>query len=254
MSCGRGRSRIGGSRRSAPGRPAAGGRQGGTGPSLAVINRISPLGNQVCFTYNSIVTSTYYDAGHLGERLLRHEDKAQQEYLDYIRNLSHDLRSDISSPWSQLAASTERSKLEPELRNEAWRASLRYVAISMVDRELDVWSSLNPDGLKFTIHGKAGEIQFRPTSSEFLSMTAQHCVGGIKRSSKGTKVTYAYRLERESENEIPVRFAVPLQDEISGAIIDASVQTMIESNQPICYLATGIDDLNSALRDYFQHG
>lgn len=220
--------------------------------SLNTVGRFSPLGNQICFAYNSIVTSVYYDANKLGERLARHEDEAQNCYLDYVRSLLGDLRSSLAPESISLesGAGAAGRTLALELRQEAWYAALRYVAISLTDREIDIWNLLNPNGLKLTIHGKPGEVQFRPTSSEFLSMTAQHCVGGIKHSPKGARVTYTYRLERESQEEVPVLLSDPSLNKTPNAAIDAPVRALIEAHQPICYLAVNSDP-HSTLRDYF---
>jgi hypothetical protein len=133
------------------------------------------------------------------------------------------------------------------MRREAWEAAVRYTAISLTDRSLGVWRLLNPDGLKFTIHSKVGEIRFVPTTSEFLSMTAQHCVGGIKRSPRGSRLTFVCRLERESCNEYPVT----LRNDTAAPV--APIQKMSEARQPICYLEASVSAPVLAIQEYLDH-
>jgi len=201
------------------------------------------------FTYYSIATSVFYRTADLGLRLISHEDTAQDVYIKVIGGIAE--RIDCCSQTVPMATPTSSEEMETalEIRQEIWDAAIRYVAISLADRSLQVWDSLLSDGVKLTIHGKLGEIQFRPTNSAFLSMTAQHCVGGIKQVPSGVKVTYSYRLERESQGQIPVVF-----DHIDfdhNGLGDHPIAALVRSGQPICYLESSIADPKIALADYF---
>ncbi|MDM0029103.1 L-tyrosine/L-tryptophan isonitrile synthase family protein [Variovorax saccharolyticus] len=190
--------------------------------SLSRVEAASDTGQQVVIVFRSIVTSVYYEADGLGERVRRGEGRAQELYLEFVRKLR------VGWP------SAPRDHLLPQLCREAWEAAIRYTAISLTDRELRMWSRLNPEGLKLTIHGKPSEIQFRPTGSEFLSMTAQHSVGGLKQGPRGAKVTYEYLLQRETSRQIPVL----LSGNPGDAPVDSTIARLIAANQPICYLAS----------------
>ncbi|MBH1933881.1 L-tyrosine/L-tryptophan isonitrile synthase family protein [Streptomyces sp. AV19] len=189
--------------------------------SLAAVRQASAEGEQLDFTFRSIASSVHYRAEDLGARLARHEDEASHRYLRYLAGL--------------LESGPSADALHAELRAEAWQAAIRYVAISLTDRELDVWSVINPAGVKLTTHGKPGEIEIRPTRSRYLSMTAQHCTGGIKRTPTGNKVTYSYRLEYESRGDVPLLLDPPAGDRAAGPL-PAPLRGMLEAQQPICYL------------------
>ena len=46
-----------------------------------------------------------------------------------------------------------------EMRKEAWEAAKKYVAISLLDRELNSIKAINPNAIKFTIHAKPNELR-----------------------------------------------------------------------------------------------
>lgn len=45
------------------------------------------------------------------------------------------------------------------MRKEAWEAAKKYVAISLLDRELNSIKAINPNAIKFTIHAKPNELR-----------------------------------------------------------------------------------------------
>ncbi|MGH3437444.1 MAG: L-tyrosine/L-tryptophan isonitrile synthase family protein [Sciscionella sp.] len=206
--------------------------------SLATISQLSPLGEQLSFTFRSIASSVCYQTDGLGARLARCEDQATRLYLTHLANLLTDLRTHPHVVHSEAGSSADDVAISIELRAEAWQAAIRYVAISLVDRALDVWSIINPGGVKMTTHGKPGEIQIRPTRSKFMSMTAQHCVGGILRAQEGSKITFSYRLEHESCGDVPLLFDQPMARR-TGESVPNPIRKMTEAQQPICYLRSG---------------
>ena len=153
--------------------------------SLAVIERISAEGEQLGYIFRSLAASVHYRTGNLAERVTQHEDAAAERYITYLAHL--------------LDPAGDTAEEDLALRAEAWGAATRYVAISMVDRELEIWSLINPAGVKLTTHAKPGEVELLPTRNP--NLTAQHCVGGIARSLTGSKVTNRYRLEHESRGD-----------------------------------------------------
>lgn len=200
--------------------------------SLAAIGEMSPEGAQLAYTFRSIASTVSYQTDELTERVVRGEDEAACQYLTYIGNVFVDLRSAPSGTSSLVDVARD-----VELRTEAWQAAICYVAISLVDRELDVWSLINPAGVKMTIHGKSGEIQIRPTRSEYTGVTAQHSVGGITHSSKGNKITFSYRLQHESGGDTPVLFDGPASS-AGREGIPTLIQAMAVDQQPICYVSS----------------
>lgn len=203
--------------------------------SLATLKAMSAEGEQLSFTFKSIASSVDYRTERLGERIKRGEDDATRLHQAHIAHLLTDLRSDVSETTAELSAEDYDALVA--LREEAWRAAVRYVAISLVDRMLDVWTVLTPSGIKMTIHGKPGEVQIRPTHSDYASISAQHCVGGLMLGEHGTKVTYRYALEHEHGGDVPLLFEEPL---VHGASTTAPlpdpIQKMIDTHQPVCYL------------------
>jgi Pyoverdine/dityrosine biosynthesis protein len=201
---------------------------------LDAISRLSPEGEQLGFTFRSIASSVCYRTEGLGDRLARHTDESARLYLGYLGNLLVDLRAHPAAARSGTRPQSDDVALHLALRTEAWQAAVRYVAISLVDRGLDMWARVNPAGLKMTTHGKAGEIQIRPTRSKYMSITAQHCVGGVVRTQGGSKVTYSYRLENESSGQVPVLFDQPPAHGTRS--LDGPVLAMLEARQPVCYV------------------
>ena len=134
------------------------------------------------------------------------------------------------------------------MRREAWASALRYVAISNTDRQLDVWRAISGESIKFTIHPKKNEIHFIQSSPEYANMTAQHCVGGIKKDASGIKVTFSYRIERETAGEYPI-----LLGACDNPMSPDTTNELSRTRQPICYASGEIDDpqqdlLNHMLR------
>lgn len=183
---------------------------------LNEISQRSDLTNLIVKTFYSILSTKYYHTNELCKRISGGDAQAEEEYILCMRSINN--------------AHCKENNISVELLHtmimEAWDAAIRYTAISLTDKEVGIWSILNPDGIKLTIHGKKGEIQFRPTGSEFLSMTPQHCVGGIKANVRGNKMTYQYRIERESYQQTPVI--------LTGS--DCDTRRNIKYQQPIFYI------------------
>jgi pyoverdine/dityrosine biosynthesis protein Dit1 len=225
---------------------------GNVSKSLYHIARQDDVGTQIGFTFNSIVSSVFYESGNLGQSLLNRQDDAQKLYLEYIKTLSVDLsqvewKMALKLPNLLVSDFIELSMM---MRLEAWEAALKYVAISITDRQLNIWKSLSPKGIKFTVHPKPGEINLVHTSTEYKNMTAQHCVGGIKPSKLGSKITFSYRLERESHGEYPVILA-------NNWSSHRQTQTVFDKfailQQPICYVSPDIENVNAALINSLLH-
>ncbi len=210
--------------------------------SLKAIETKDDLGRQVAYTFNSLAYSVFYRSGNLGDKLIQNNDAAQSIYSEYIKTLFINPHQEDCDFYIDRTGISRRDFVDLILRMrwEAWYATLKYVAISTTDRCLDVWKELNPGGVKFTIHAKPGEISFVHTSSECKSMTAQHCVGGMKPSKGGLKVTFEYRLAREANGECPVL----LGSTGIGNPKDITVLEMLMlTGQPLFYMSEHVDDL-----------
>lgn len=222
------------------------------GESLRFIENKNDLGGQIHFTFNSIISSVFYHSGDLGEKLLQNIDSAQNFYMHFMKTISIDPRQEQKNGFIKNSEISGKDFMDLSLlmRQEAWDATLKYVAISITDRFLNIWKEINPHGIKFTIHAKHGEINFIHTSSEYKSMTAQHCVGGIKSSKIDSKITFEYRLPRETNGEYPVLLS-------NGGIANPKNMSIFDrlalTQQPICYMSQDINDPYVALLNRALH-
>lgn len=199
-----------------------------------------PHGQELRYIFSSIASSVFYRADNLGDRIIRKDDIAQNIFTEFMARLHVELQR-------KTYKHTSNKEIIEELIFETWDAALKYVAISLTDRKLNVWQKLQPNGIKLTIHGKPKEIQIKPTNSKFPAMTAQHSVGGLRATRSGAKITCEYRIEREASREIPI-----LLENISGSLQTSSyltptIRKMIASEQPFCYVPANIDNIYSFL-------
>ncbi|WP_121022847.1 hypothetical protein [Helicobacter vulpis] len=125
-------------------------------------------------------------------------------------------------------------KIFLRMREEAWEATKRYVAISLVDRELNVINKMNANAIKFTIHAKPNELRFIDTSCQNFNITAQHCVGGLTTQHDYLKTTFDYRICRESRNEQAVCIK-NLECNRANLQVYGYLVHMSRISQPICY-------------------
>jgi hypothetical protein len=177
------------------------------------VEDVDDIGRQLGFTFWSIVTSNYYadlfalsPSSCVAER--HYGDDVQQAYVAYVSSLHRRLdrgpREVGLHPATSYLNTGSYSELFHRMRKQAWDAAIRYVAISLVDREMNMLKRIDKHAVKLTIHSKKGELHFLSASQQDAAMTAQHCVGGLAMSSAGAKVSFRYRLERESNGERPV--------------------------------------------------
>ncbi|MGJ8525853.1 hypothetical protein LMG33818_001600 [Halomonadaceae bacterium LMG 33818] len=200
-------------------------------------------GSELRYIFFSIASSVFYKTENLGFCLIQRDDVAQQNFTEFLAILNLELKGNIGKI-------TSRSTLVESMILEVWNAALKYVAISLTDRQLDIWHKLQPEGIKLTIHGKPDEIQIRPTNSRFPAMTSQHSVGGLKFTKTGTKITSEYRIERESDKEIPVLFEKS-SCEINNNYDSNIIKRMKILDQPFCYVPANINDLYDSLSGSF---
>ena len=203
---------------------------------LARIAAHDDVGEQVAFTFWSMVTSLNYGYFARARDVAPRCDEIQSAYAYYIsslrRPLDGPLRRDLTVSGVD---SPDTGLLHGELRGEAFGAACRYVAISLTDRDLSVLRTIAPRALKLTIHGKAAELHLVTATSRDANMTAQHATGGYDLSDGEAKPTYRYLLEREALAEIPVL--------VSGALRRAgydprfrTLARMEADRQPIAYV------------------
>lgn len=210
--------------------------------SLSYISSLDDEGMKIQYTYYSIVSSIYYYTADVGVNLENNIDDNQKFYLEYIQSLNQK-NSTIQYSDSYID-NREAFDTIVSMRHEAWYAALRYIAISDTDQTLGIWHILNGDNIKFTIHPKPNEIHFVQTSSEYNSMTAQHCVGGIKLDKSGPKFSFLYRLEREMRNEGPILFD-PKSEELCGEY--DFLNEYVQASQPISYVSSDIQDVKNII-------
>ncbi len=180
--------------------------------SLGTVQQRDDIGAQLVFTFWSLATSVYYQdlfdlAGDASMAERHYGNDIQRLYIAYASSLHRPL-SDLNWSGDQLTfhgylSPERRADLFRRMRQEAWQASIRYVAISLTDRDLNVLREIDPLAIKITVHGKAGELHFLSATQEDAAMTAQHSTGGIG-GNRAAKVTFRYRLERESQGEVPI--------------------------------------------------
>ncbi|MFJ8695801.1 L-tyrosine/L-tryptophan isonitrile synthase family protein [Streptomyces roseolilacinus] len=168
-------------------------------------------GEQLAHTFWSIATSVHYTALGTGHGGLPdgpcYSDAYQDAYALYVAHLGRPLTG--AGTGGQLpAAPYGRTAADPDLhralREEAWEAACRYVAISLTDRDLNLIKETAPRAVKLTIHGKPGELHFTTAASRDANMTAQHSTGGYALRDGRARPTFRYRIEREAAGETPV--------------------------------------------------
>ncbi|MFE1577675.1 L-tyrosine/L-tryptophan isonitrile synthase family protein [Streptomyces fradiae] len=169
------------------------------------------IGGQLAHTFWSIATSVHYTALGTGHRDLPdgpcYSDAYQEAYTLYVAHLGRPLTGPgtdgplPAAPYGRTAADPD---LHLALREEAWAAACRYVAISLTDRELNLVRETAPRAVKLTIHGKPGELHFTTAASRDANMTAQHSTGGYALRDGRVRPTFRYRIEREAAGETPV--------------------------------------------------
>jgi hypothetical protein len=229
--------------------------------SLAAVEEVDDVGQQLAFTFWSIVTSTYYTElfDFVAKRSFidRHYgDDTQRLYLAYAASLHRLLdRSSSDRSSSGRGSALPLGYLLPScfaylfhcMRCEAWEATIRYVAISLTDRELNVLNQISPNAIKLTIHGKKGELHFLSATHQDVAMTAQHSTVGLAATDGATKMTFRYRLERESDRERPVLIE-SLPDTPHHRATYGPLWHMQKIGQPIAYVADP-----AVLRDWRIH-
>jgi hypothetical protein len=199
-----------------------------------------PHGSELRYIFLSIASSVFYRTGDLGDRIVSRCDLAQNTFTKFLAGLHGELQGETPK------YTTNRELIE-SLIFEAWDAAMKYVAISLTDRKLNIWGKLQPEGIKLTIHGKPEEIQIRPTNSKFPTMTAQHSVGGLIPTKAGVKITCEYRIEREAAKEIPVLLANTSSPHRTSSCVPPIIRKMIGSEQPFCYVPANTDNIYSIL-------
>ncbi len=170
-----------------------------------------PLGEQIFYTFYSIISSVNYSIN--------------LDYYTYI-NFIYSLHTNIKDCSFQNMFSS--------LREEAWIAAKKYVAISLVDRELKILNKINPNCIKFTIHAKQDELRFIDSTTQNFNITAQHCVGGIESHNHTLQATFDYRIFREAKNEQAICLS-RLDNNRANIQIYGYLVNMSEINQPIYY-------------------
>ncbi|MCL7929909.1 L-tyrosine/L-tryptophan isonitrile synthase family protein [Halomonas llamarensis] len=226
--------------------------------SFARIASLDDIGNQLTYTYWSIVTSTFYKSlyGEIYEANLARsycDDEKQELYIGYTLSLNQVLarhKSNSINFFQNYIDPKLNTDLFIAMRREAWEAAIRYVAISLTDRKLQVIRRVRPDALKLTIHGKKGELHFLSATKKHVAMTAQHSTGGLSLNGQTAKVNFKYRLEREANGEIPVLLEnlpdTPYHRDYYGPL-----WLMQHSDQPLMYMSevdvTKIDSVHKFL-------
>ena len=224
--------------------------------SLRAIAATNDVGHQLAFTFWSIATSVNYQ----GLFSLRPSDalvpnyycdEIQRLYLYYIASLHKPLR-DLALPTEFFPSigrlgPSDFCELFSTLRMEAFEAAIRYVAISLADRDLNVLREIQPNAIKLTIHGKPGELHFLSSSHRDINITAQHSTGGITTGSDQLNFDLKYRIEREANNEVPVLVAA-----LPAALRDRPeyepLRRLHEARQPIAYV-----DNHAMITDHTLH-
>lgn len=223
--------------------------------SLQAIAAADDVGRQLAFTFRSIVTSVNYHrlfSPHSppqgGAQIPRYwSDEMQRLYVYFAASLHRSLR-DLAMPREFFASfgylgAADFRELFAALRRDAFAAAIRYVSISLTDRDLGVLRQILPRAIKLTIHGKPGELHFLSASHRDPNITAQHSTGGVAVDADGAQLNLKYRLEREADDEIPVLVAAP-----PAALHDAAayepLRRLHEIGQPIGYIddAAAISD------------
>ena len=107
---------------------------------------------------------------------------------------------------------------------------------------MSIINKINSNGIKLTIHAKANELRFIDTSVQNFNITAQHCVGGLDIKNNDLKVTFDYRICRESRNEQAVCLS-NLDNNRANLQIYGYLVQMGQINQPIYYQRSNDDTI-----------
>lgn len=219
--------------------------------SLDKISSMSEIGVQLKFSFWSIVSSVYYkelfslfrcEALSFNDHY--YGDDIQALYSLYLNTLdlaiNEDYFSDLVLNKNDLFCAKEIYQLFIKMRKRAWLSAMKYVAISLTDRELNTLDQVKESALKLTIHGKRGEIHFLSTTKQDANITAQHCCGGIDFERGVSKLSFKYRLERERQNEIPILIA-NLEDTPDNRAIYGNFFLLCKRGQPMCYVSNVSD-------------
>jgi hypothetical protein len=212
--------------------------------SLRAIEETGDVGRQLVFTFWSIATSMNYQrlfslSRGPGPIPNYCDDEIQRIYVNFIASLHRPLH-ELSAPKEFFPSigyfgPSDFCDLFAALRLDAFEAAIRYVSISLTDRDLNVLRKICPDAIKLTIHGKPGELHFLPASHRDCSITPQHSTGGIAMSSGSATVDLKYRLEREANNEVPVLVAA-FPRSFSTRPGYEPMRRLYEAKQPILYV------------------
>nr|WP_321432592.1 L-tyrosine/L-tryptophan isonitrile synthase family protein [uncultured Campylobacter sp.] len=178
--------------------------------SMSLINN-SPIRQQIYYTFYSIITSINYD-----------EKLDYFSYIHYIESI-HDNKY-----------KSNKKELFINMRKEAWEAAKKYVAISLIDRQINIIDKINKLGLKFTIHPKTNEFRFLDSPLNSFNLTAQHCVGGISMKNNELSVNFDYRICRESREEQKVCI-FGIQNNRANIQIYGYLTKMVQQNQAIFF-------------------
>jgi hypothetical protein len=180
--------------------------------SIRRIEAADSVGEQLAFTYRSIVSSVNYkslwpDWKHGGEPPHLRDD-IRRLYVDHIANLHRPIdffgaRREYTASFGYLAPKDVMA-LFRDLRLEAWQAAVRYVSISLTDRHMNMPLRERPHAIKLTIHAKPHELHFVTASHRDSSMTAQHSTGGLSIEGGRMKIDFRYRIERERDRQTPI--------------------------------------------------
>lgn len=215
--------------------------------SLDGIAKSNEIGDQLRFTFWSIVSSVYYqelfnlfDADSLSFIEHYYNDDIQELYSLYLTSLNLCIHEhfypDLSLNKIGYLPSKEVYEIFIKMRKRAWESAMKYVAISLTDRELNTLEVVKESALKLTIHGKKGEIHFVSTTKQDVNITAQHCCGGLDFERGNTKLSFKYRLERELKNEIPILIE-NLEDTPYNRAKYGNFLLLYIRKQPICYVS-----------------
>lgn len=169
--------------------------------SLKTLKKEDITGFQLNYTFWTIVSFVFYEELVPSDKrslasLYPYSDTFQNVYNDFIATLNQDL--------NLLERDKETKELYQSMRKTAWLAAIRYVSISLTDRELNVMNRINNEAIKFTIHAKEKEFKVLTATNKYASITAQHCSGGLNCQGNNARVTFVYRIEREANNEVPL--------------------------------------------------
>ncbi len=160
-------------------------------------------------------------------------DRRQNAYLHHLLHLHAPL--DVAAArWQGPEAPHEVLWLLESLRQEAWDAAVRYVAISDTDRRLQVLRRHWPQAIKLTIHAKPGELHCITTSRRNINMTAQHGCGGLLFGDSGAVIDIRYRIEREADAQVPVLIGADAGRPDAGplAALHAATQPFFYTDNP----------------------